>query len=261
MITSTQNPRIKHIRALLTNRKDRQQQKLFVVEGVRLAEEAARAKVVPIEVLFSSDLSPRGRELVDGFASAGSVVEEVDVRVLHSLSGTDTPQGIIALVPQTVDPLPTHWDLLLVLDQIRDPGNLGTILRSAIASGVHGVILTPGSVDVYSPKVVRAGMGAHFRLPLSTMDWTEISAVCKQKRNEPAVLLIADSSGGSPCWQTDLRQPVALVIGSEADGPQPDAFTAADGLLHIPMPGSVESLNAAMAASILLYEVVRQRNA
>jgi len=260
MITSTQNPRIKHIRALLTNRKDRQQEKLFVIEGVRLAEEVARAKVVPEEVLFSSDLSPRGRELVDIFGSAGSAVEEVDGRILHSLSDTDTPQGILALVPQPAATLPPDWDLLLVLDQIRDPGNLGTMLRSAIASAVQCVILTPGSVDVYSPKVVRAAMGAHFRLPLMTLDWPDISAVCKQKRNKPAVLLIADSSRGSPCWQTDLRQPVALVIGSEADGPQPAAFAAADGLLHIPMPGTAESLNAAMAASILLYEVVRQRN-
>jgi TrmH family RNA methyltransferase len=103
-------------------------------------------------------------------------------------------------------------------------------------------------------------MGAHFRLPLLTLDWPEISTLCKQKLSGPATLLIADSSRGSPCWQTDLRQPLALVIGSEADGPQPAAFAAADGLLHIPMPGAAESLNAAMAASILLYEVVRQRN-
>ncbi|HWR65303.1 MAG TPA: RNA methyltransferase [Bellilinea sp.] len=260
MITSTQNPRIKHIRALLTNRKDRQQEKLFVIEGVRLAEEAARANFVPEEVLFSSDLSPRGRELVDIFGSAGSAIEEVDGRILHSLSDTDTSQGILALVPQPAATLPADWDLLLVLDQIRDPGNLGTILRSAAASGAQGVVLTPGSVDVYSPKVVRAGMGAHFHLPLLTLDWPEILDVCKQKHTMPAALLIADSSGGSPCWQTDLRQPVALVIGSEADGPQPAALAAADGLLHIPMPGAAESLNAAMAASILLYEVVRQRN-
>lgn len=261
MITSNQNPRIKHIRALLTDRKNRQQEKLFIVEGVRLAEEAARANFVPEEVLFSSELSPRGRELVEIFRSAGCAVEEVDERILHSLSDTDTPQGILAIVPQPAAELPIGWDLLLVLDQIRDPGNLGTILRSAAASGVQGVILTPGSVDVYSPKVVRSGMGAHFRVPLLNLDWPEILAVSKQKRTPPAALWIADSSGGSPCWQTDLRQPVALVIGSEADGPQPAAFTAADGMLHIPMPGAVESLNAAMAASILLYEVIRQRNA
>jgi TrmH family RNA methyltransferase len=198
--------------------------------------------------------------LLDIFGSAGSAIEEVDGRILHSLSDTDTSQGILALVPQPAATLPGDWDLLLVLDQIRDPGNLGTILRSAAASGVQGVIMTPGSVDVYSPKVVRAGMGAHFRLPLLTLDWPEISAVCKQKRTDPAALLIADSSGGSPCWQTNLRQPVALVIGSEADGPQPAAFAAGDGMLHIPMPGAAESLNAAMAASILLYEIVRQRN-
>jgi len=260
MITSSQNSKIKQIRALLTNRQDRQQEKVFVIEGVRLAEEAARAGVKPELALFSSELSARGRELVENFASAGCAVEEVEVRILHSLSDTDTPQGILAVVPQLEGQLPKDWDLLVVLDQIRDPGNLGTILRSAVAAGAQGLVLTPGSVDVYSPKVVRAGMGAHFRLPLLTLDWPEISAACKQNRPAPAALLIADSDGGSPCWQTDLRQPVALVIGSEAEGPQPAAFAAADGLLHIPMPGKAESLNAAVAASILLYEVVRQRN-
>jgi TrmH family RNA methyltransferase len=259
MITSTQNPKIKHIRALLTSRQDRQQEKLFVVEGVRLAEEAAKAEVRPAEVLFSSDLSPRGRELVNTFSTTGIVVDEVDPHILHSLSDTDTPQGILVVLPQPVTHLPEDWDLLLVLDQIRDPGNLGTMLRSAGAAGVQGVILTPGSVDVFSPKVVRAGMGAHFRLPLLTLDWPEITTVCKQKRSQPATILIADSTGGSPCWQMDLRHPLALVIGSEAEGPQPAAFTAADSLLHIPMPGKAESLNAAVAAAILLYEVVRQR--
>ncbi len=210
MITSTQNPKIKHIRALLTNRQDRQQEKLFVIEGVRLAEEAALAKVKPTEVLFSSDLSTRGRELVNTFAAMGSVVEEVEARVLHSLSDTDTPQGILVVLPQPAAHLPEDWDLLLVLDQIRDPGNLGTMLRSAAAAGAQGVILTPGSVDVFSPKVVRAGMGAHFRLPLLTHDWPEILSICKQKHGEPAVILIADSTGGAPCWQTDLQPPIGI---------------------------------------------------
>ena len=214
MITSTQNPKIKHIRALLTNRQDRQQEKLFVIEGVRLAEEAALANVKPVEVLFSSDLSSRGQELVSIFSAMGSVVEEVEARVLHSLSDTDTPQGILAWYCRSqLAHLPEDWDLLLVLDQIRDPGNLGTMLRSAAAAGAQGVILTPGSADVFSPKVVRAGMGAHFRLPLLTLDWPEISSVCKKRDGGPALMLIADLTGGSPCWQTDLRQPVGIGRG------------------------------------------------
>lgn len=260
MITSSQNPKIKRIRGLLENRKERQQEKVFIIEGVRLAEEALKSGSQPELVLYSAELSIRGRNLVDQFLEMGCLIEEVDAGVLRSLSDTETPQGILAVLPQPGSVLPPAWDLLLVLDRIRDPGNLGTMLRSAIAAGVQAVVLTPASVDAFAPKVVRAAMGAHFRLPILTLDWPEIVAACKQDRPQPAALLVADSAGGSPCWKADLRQPLALVIGSEADGPQPAAMDAADSMLHIPMPGKAESLNAAAAAAILLYEVVRQRN-
>ncbi len=260
MITSSQNPKIKRIRGLLENRKDRQQEKVFVIEGVRLTEEALKSER-PIEmVLYSAELSPRGFALVTQFSAMGCPVEEVDAGILRSLSETETSQGILAVLPQPVSELPKIWDLLLVLDRIRDPGNLGTMLRNAAGAGVQAVVLTPGSVDAFSPKVVRAAMGAHFRLPILTLDWPEIIAACKQSDPQPAALLVADSAGGDPCWDADLRQRLALVIGSEADGPQQAALEAANGLVHIPMPGKTESLNAAAAAAILLYEVVRQRN-
>lgn len=261
MITSPQNPKIKRIRALFSDRENRQQEEVFVVEGVRLIEEAVNAGVQPDTILYSSDLSTRGRQIIAHFGAAEFPVEEVEARILQSLSDTETTQGILAVFPFPSAVLPPAWDLILILDRIRDPGNLGTILRSGAASGVQGFLLTPATADAYAPKVVRAAMGAHFHVPLLTLDWPEIAAACKQNRPQPAAILVADSSRGSPCWQTDLQQPLALVIGSEADGPQPAAFKAADGLVHIPMPGKAESLNAAVAASILLYEIVRQRNA
>lgn len=261
MITSSSNPKVKHVRALLTERQDRQREKLYVLEGVRLVEEALKAGEKPLLILFSSDLSTRGREILQLFGDMGSPIEEVDARVLRSLSDTENTQGILAVLPQPAAVLPPDWDLLLILDRIRDPGNLGTILRSGTASGVQAFVLTPGSTDPFAPKVVRAAMGAHLNVPILTLDWPEIVAVCKKERGMPAAILVADSSGGSPSWQIDLRQPLALVIGSEAEGPQQAALDAADGLVHIPMPGKAESLNAAVAASILLYEIVRQRNA
>lgn len=260
MITSAQNPKIKMVRELMADRKERAKRQAYVVEGVRLIEEVLNAGIPPQLVLYSADLSSRGKAIIEKFEVMGCSVEEVDMRILHSLAGTDTPQGILAVVPLPIGKLPSRLDLLLVLDQIRDPGNMGTILRSGIAAGVQAVVLTPESADAFSPKVVRAAMGAHFRLPILTLDWPEIISACRRNRPQPAAILIADSSEGSPCWQTDLQRPVALVIGSEADGPQPTAFEAAAGLVHIPMPGKAESLNAAIAASILLYEVVRQRN-
>lgn len=260
MITSSKNPKIKFVRALLTDRLDRQREKLYVLEGVRLVEEAWKAGQKPEMSLFSSDLSARGREILEHFSGMGCPVEEVDAGVLQSLSDTETTQGILAVLPQPEAGIPPDWDLMLILDRIRDPGNLGTILRSGAASGVQAFVLTPASVDPFAPKVVRAAMGAHLYVPILTLDWPEITAACKQERPQPAQILVADSAGGSPSWQVDLRRPLALVIGSEAEGPQPAALAAADGRVYIPMPGKAESLNAAVAASILLYEIIRQRN-
>lgn len=261
MITSVQNPKIKHIRALLSSRQNRQQEGVYIIEGVRLAEEAFKSGAKPELVLFSSDLSPRGLEILQSLIDAGTLIEEVDARILNSLSDTKTSQGFLAVLPQPPAIFPTDWDLILILDRISDPGNLGTILRSGAALGVRAIVVTPGSTDAFNPKVVRAAMGAHLYIPILTLDWPEIIAICKNRQPGPAAILVADSSSGSPCWQADLRQPLALVIGSEADGPQQAAFDAADSLVNIPMPGTAESLNASVAASILLYEIIRQRNA
>jgi TrmH family RNA methyltransferase len=260
MITSTQNPKIKHIRQLLAERKARQEEGVFIIEGVRLVEEAVQAGIKPLQVFYSSSLNPRGLGSIQLLSQSSTPVEEVEDRIMSSLSDTENTQGILAVVPLSTGELPEAWDFILAADRIHDPGNLGTMLRSAAAAGVQAVIITPESVDPYSPKVVRAAMGAHFRLPIVKMDWPDIGDVCREKRSSPAAVLVASPAGGRPCWQTDLRQPLVLVIGSEAEGPQPAAFATASGTLHIPMPGKAESLNAAVAASILLYEVVRQRN-
>jgi TrmH family RNA methyltransferase len=143
---------------------------------------------------------------------------------------------------------------------MRDPGNLGTMIRSAAAAGAQAVFLAPGTADPFAPKVVRSAMGAHFRLPLIAMDWEQIVWQCKAKACPPVQLLLSEASEGKPCWQMDLREPLALIIGGEADGASPEAIKAADQLITIPMPGKSESLNAAIAAGILLFEVVRQRN-
>jgi len=260
MITSTQNQKIKNIRALLTDRGTRQKEGLYVVEGVRSIEEAASSGLQLDLVLYSSQLSERGNALLEQLRNRGVPIEEVQAQILENLSDTETSQGILAVLPIPAAVLPISWDLILVLDRLRDPGNLGTILRSSAASGVQAVVLTPSTTDPFAPKVVRAAMGAQFYLPIVSMTWPEIIEACRKRKPSPAAILVADSAGGMPCWQTDLKQPTALVIGSEADGPQPEAYQAADALLHIPMPGRAESLNAAVAASILLYEIARQRN-
>jgi TrmH family RNA methyltransferase len=162
-------------------------------------------------------------------------------------------------------PLPTELHFVLVADNLRDPGNLGPLLRTAAASGAQAALLSPGTTDAFAPKVLRAGMGAHFRLPVFHLTWDEIRAVCKEPvrpAGEPQRSLrifLAEASDGTPCWDLDLRQPLTLIVGSEAEGASREALALADELITIPMPGKSESLNAAIAASILLFEIVRQR--
>ena len=158
----------------------------------------------------------------------------------------------------SADPLS---DPVLVLDQMRDPGNLGTILRGACAFGFRTVLLTPGSVDPYSPKVLRAAMGVRiFKLRLETRSAAEIETFCHADGSHRLEILLADSQSNENCWQTDLTRPLCLIIGGEAFGAKSDIRAIVDRNVLIPMQANNESLNAAMAASILMYEVYRQRN-
>ncbi len=259
MITSAHNPKIQAVRALLARRKERDAQGEFVVEGVRLAEEAFLAGWLPELVLVGPQLSERGRSLVDNFPQRGIDVEEISAALLSSLADTEAPQGLLAIFRARTLPVPEKLDLVLVADAVRDPGNLGTILRSALAAGVQAVFLTPGTVDVFSPKVLRAGMGAQFHLLVRLLGWDEIQNICR-KAAAPLRLLLSEAGQGNSLWQTDLCQPVALIVGGEAEGATSAARSMADGFITIPMPGQAESLNAAVAASILLFEVVRQRS-
>ena len=260
MITSSHNPKIQQVRALLAQRAERESAGAFVVEGVRLCEEAHAAGWQPNLLLFSQQLSLRGRRLLEELSTTGANVEEIPDHLMDSVAGTETPQGILAVFPFRSIQAPPNLDFVVVLDGLRDPGNLGTILRSAAAAGVQSLLLTPGTADPYAPKVLRSAMGAHFRLPIQLSGWDEIEALRSRSSAAPLKYFLAEAEGGRPCWQTDFRQPLALIIGAEAEGASPSARRLADGLVTIPMPGRSESLNAAMAASILLFEVVRQRS-
>jgi TrmH family RNA methyltransferase len=145
---------------------------------------------------------------------------------------------------------------VLILDQIRDPGNLGSILRTAAAAGVQLVYLPPDSVDPYSPKVLRAGMGAHFRLPIRNASWEEI---LRCRADNHLRLFLASSDEGFSYQDVDFKPPLALIVGGEARGASSTAEEQADQKVHIPMPGGAESLNAGAAAAILVFEVARQR--
>jgi TrmH family RNA methyltransferase len=258
MISSVHNPRVQAVRRLQARAKERHTTQSFVVEGVRLVEEAWLASWTAKQVYYSEALDERGRAVVEGLSGQGSEVEEVSQAVMNAMSETETPQGLLAVLAQQTLPLPSAARFLLILDGLRDPGNLGTILRTARAAGTEGVLLAPGCVDAWSGKVLRAGMGAHFRLPILTPNWKEINSLLEQAPRRLKVYLAA-ASQGRPYTEADFKAPMALIVGGEASGAGEEALSITDEQVHIPMPGESESLNAAVAAGILLFEVVRQR--
>jgi TrmH family RNA methyltransferase len=253
MITSAQNERVKYVRSL-ARRQVRQREGRFVVEGTRLLDELARAGIRPALVFYTEAWAETlaGQRLLPIVRDASEGAWPVSEAVMAACASTQTPQGVLAVAPVVnLNPKP---GLLLILDGIRDPGNLGTILRSAESAGVGQVLLAPGTVDLYNPKVVRGAMGAHLRLPVLSHDWPAIS-----ERVEGRAVWLADAAAGTAYDAVDWMQSSALIVGSEASGAGQEAERLAKGRVSIPMAGGAESLNAAMAATVILFEAARQR--
>jgi len=254
-IISSNNSKIKLVRSLQSKRRRRQSEGFFIAEGVRLIEEATSAHWPVKFVLYDESLSGRGIDLLTKLNSEHQVeIYEISPALMTEVSDTESPQGILAVLEQTPLTLPQHPTFILITDQVRDPGNLGTILRTAEATGVDGVLLSPGTVDAFSPKVVRAGMGAHFHLPIQSRPWDEIRAYL-----QGLPVFLADSGAILSIWEADLTQPCALLVGGEAFGASAAGEAFAAQKVTIPMQGRAESLNAAVAAAILMTEVSRQR--
>jgi TrmH family RNA methyltransferase len=256
MITSAHNKKIQELRALQRSSRERRDAGVFIVEGVRLLEEALSAGWQAQAVFYTENLEPRGRRLLEGFAARGAALQPVLDSVLAAASDTETPQGVLAVLQMQTLPYPQKLNFVLIPDQVRDPGNLGTMLRTAAAAGVQAVFLPAGVVDPFSPKVLRAGMGAHFRLPLLLLAWNEIQAEVARRGLR---LYLAETGSGVDYSLADFVSPLALIVGGEAEGAGVEAQALADQRVFIPMPGGSESLNAAVAAGVLLFEVVRQR--
>jgi TrmH family RNA methyltransferase len=256
ILTSTKNPRIQRIRKLQNSARARREEGFFIAEGVRLVEEAYLANWQVEMLIYTEDLPARGMRTVAGFEARKAECLPVAPHVMQAASDTQNPQGILALLPIQPLPIPPSPDFLLILDRLRDPGNLGTILRTLLAAGGDGIILTPGTVDPYSPKVIRAAMGAHFNLPIQQLDWDEIDPLVELNDLE---IFLAESAGGLPYYEVDFTKPLALIVGNEAAGAGSQASRLATQKVHIPMKPPVESLNAAAAAAVFAFEVTRQR--
>jgi len=254
MITSSENKQIKWVRKLQSKRRARQNDNVFVIEGTRLLEEALLAGRKPRLVLYTTEWGERFSQHLIQLESSGTQMEVVSDTVLGSCSDVEAPQGVLAVIPFEAPVTKKGHDIVLILDRLADPGNLGTTLRTALAADIMTVYLTPGTVDPYNPKVVRAGMGAHFYLAIQEASIDQIIEDISD-----LTLWTAEALAGEVYHRVDWRKAVALVIGSEAHGIHPTLQTHAAGQVHIPIAAHSESLNAATAAAILLFEIQRQR--
>jgi TrmH family RNA methyltransferase len=254
VITSKTNSKVRYARSL-HRRSVRYRERRFVVEGVRLIEEMIEAGHEPALFFCTEDSSsnPRARALVEALTSSSAEVVGVSEDVMRFMADTKTPQGVLAVVPFP-DLVTEGSHLILVLDGLRDPGNLGTILRSAEAAGVGQVITMRGSVDVFGPKVVRGGMGAHFHLPIrADCSWMDVRGVLRGRQ-----VVVADPRGEKSYDEVDWSRPSALIVGGEARGATAEARQTCEGTVSIPMRAGIESLNVAVATSIILFEAARQ---
>ena len=261
MGTELTKEKIREIKRLHES-KERGERGLFLIEGVRLMEEAVKERISIEEVLYTSRLEDAGRgpQLLSSLRSMRVPAYHVPERVMESVAETENPQGVLAVARQLI------WSLkdmikskapVVIACGLQDPGNLGTIIRTADAGGCGGVITAQNSVDIYNSKVIRATMGSVFRLPVLKIDDPKevISALKKEGYQIAATTAHTETS----YLNADYAKPTAFLIGQEAAGLAKDILESADIKIFIPMKDGVESLNAAVSASILIYEAFRQR--
>lgn len=247
MISSAQNPKLKLVRALINQAKTRRQEGFVVLEGVRLLQDVVAQGFLPEFIVHLPDhdvtwLSPAIQCL------------PVEARLFQELSDTEHSQGILGVFPQAHLELPTAAGLVVALEGLQDAGNVGTIIRTCAAAGVDGVILLPHTVDVYNPKCVRAGMGAHFRLPLLHLTLDEFLAQFGDWQRVGAVVDADAQAYTNEVW----NRPTVLIIGNEAHGLSEGIRPHLTQSVFIPMQNGVESLNSSVATAILVFEIIRQ---
>ena len=270
MLTSTQNPLIKEIKKLHTA-KGRRQQQLFLLEGTHLLTEASAVNYPLVTVCCTPEWQQNHPQLWQAAVSRCQRAEVVSPAVLNVLATTVQPDGVIATArrpamltpayPHDVQSFSATWEqplsLALALQTVQDPGNLGTIIRTAAAAGVDGLWLSEDSVDLDHPKVLRSTAGQWFRLPLAvSSDLSEL--VCQFKTQGIQVVATLPDAALS-YWEIDLKAPTLILLGNEAAGLSADLVTLADRPVKIPLFREVESLNVAIAAALILYEAQRQR--
>lgn len=256
MITSTSNQQIKKLTLLMKKAKERREQGLFVVEGIKMFREAPREWVQSVYVSeqFVADLGHR--ELLSDIS-----YEVVADSVFRAVSDTQTPQGVLAVLRMPRysmdDMLCGERTHLLLLESVQDPGNLGTMVRTGEGAGITGVVMNRTTVDLFNPKTIRSTMGSIYRVPFIIVD--DLQATLRELRLRGVALYAAHLKGQKQYDAFDYKKATGFLIGNEGNGLSDEIADMADCYIRIPMEGRVESLNAAVSASLLMYECNRQR--
>ena len=260
MINSTSNKQVKRVVSLRSKAKARREEGMYVVEGLRMCRELNPEDVDALYVTENFAGDTDNRKWMGRFRP-----ETVSDVVMNVMADTQTPQGVLAVVRQKrytmddiVKPAPDGRALaIMVLETIQDPGNLGTIIRAGEGAGITGIVMNHDTADIYNPKVIRSTMGSIFRMPFVYAD--DLQDACLLMKNRGVRLFAAHLKGMNNYDQEDYTDNVGFLIGNEANGLTEEATSLADCLVKIPMEGKVESLNAAIAASVLMFETARQR--
>lgn len=262
MIISSSNPIIKEVKSL-HKKKDRWSKKNFFIEGIRGVEDCINSGI-DIEYLVYSDMlfsTNGGKKLLDIINQGDYKIYYISDKLFKEISDTERPQGILAVVKFNLkdikEALLEKNNFLLLLDRIQDPGNMGTIIRTADAFGANGVIVTEGCVDVYNPKTIRSTMGSIFHVPIIYYNNTK-EAIRDLKANNIKIITTS-LTANKYSFEVDFNTSFSLVIGNEASGVSEEVMEVSDLLIKIPMLGEAESLNAAIASSVIMYEALRQK--
>jgi TrmH family RNA methyltransferase len=259
MLTSLQNPLVKQMRKL-HRAKDRREQQLFLLEGTHLTLEACAVGWPLAVVCYTPDWQTRHPDLWTQVSQRSQRMECVSSEVLQAIATTVNPDGIVAASPRGAiqAALPATVQLGVVLETLQDPGNLGTVIRTAAAAGVDGLWLSADSVDLDHPKVLRASSGQWFRLPMAVS--ADLKAVVQQCQQAQVQVVATLPQAQQTYWEIDLTRPTLILLGNEGAGLSPALASLADQTVKIPLAAGVESLNVAIAAALILYEAKRQRH-
>lgn len=239
----------------LKERKNRNKSSQYIIEGFRLVQEAFKANVDIDYLIVTKDGNEKIDQFLSNYINENMKIYVISDNLFKDLISTENPQGILAVINMNLMPMKSNGSFYVLCDKIQDPGNLGTVIRTAHAAGVQGIILTKGTVDIYNEKTIRSTMGSIFYIPIH---YDENLSLVKKLKEEGFNLVVTSLDTDKSFFDVNLKGKVILTVGNEGNGVSDEVLEMADTKVKIPMPGNAESLNVAIATSVIIYEKIRQ---